>query len=271
MRKLNTLLKTCSVLSLGLLLSACQPEEKLADAPKLQNAANEKTVDATPASAPADTPQSTPVPEADTHKGDDPHAEHGHTAPKPADIDIDHVFDFAPDDHVVGSNDAKVKMIVYASVTCGHCGKWFTNDWPIVKANYIDTGKVQMAFREIPTPPQQVAIPGFVMANCAPEDQYMEMIVHQMKNQKATFEAINAGNGTKVFEELAAKAGMHSEAEIQACFNQPDHIPRIERASKRMAAAGMQGVPSIIINGDIFKPEDKSAAALSPVFDGLLK
>lgn len=267
MRKLNQFIRTCSVLSLGLVLTACGPEEKLEDAPAVTGAAAEKVSEATPASAPAEKPQVTPIPD----EAKDPHAEHGHDAPVPADIDIDHVFDFAPDDHLVGSPDAKVKMIVYASVTCGHCGKWFTNDWPTIKADYIDTDKVQMAFREIPTPPQQVAIPGFVIANCAPEDQYMDMIVHQMENQQATFEAINAGNGQKVFEDLAALAGMNSEAELQACFNQPGHIPRIERASKRMQAAGMSGVPGIIINGEIFKPEDKSASALAPVLNELLK
>jgi len=144
---------TLSILSLGLLISACTPDEKIEETPSTHKAATEKTAEATPASAPAEAPQLTPIP------AEDPHAEHGHEAPAPADIDIDHVFDFAPDDHLVGADSAKVKMIVYASVTCGHCGQWFTDDWPVIKANYIDTGKVQMAFREIPTPPQQVAIP----------------------------------------------------------------------------------------------------------------
>ncbi len=262
-------LRTCSVLSLGLLLSACGPEEKIDKTPESHNAAAEKSPEKILASASADTPQSTPIPASDPQK--DPHADHGHAAPDPAKIDIDHVFDFAPDDHLVGSDSAKVKMIVYASVTCGHCGKWFTNEWPSIKANYIDTGKVQMAFREIPTPPQDVSVPGFIFANCAPEDQYMDMIVYQMKSQKAIFEAINARNGQKVFEDLATRAGLKTKEDIEACFNEPDHIPRIERSSKRMAAAGMAGVPGIIINGDIFKPDDKSAAALTPVFDALLE
>ena len=43
----------------------------------------------------------------------------------------------APDDHVLGADIAPITMIMYASVTCGHCGRWFQDEWDAIK-NVID-------------------------------------------------------------------------------------------------------------------------------------
>ncbi len=263
MTKLKKSIAAASLLILGLCVSACTQEESAAKTSADQPASSSKTVEALPVSSPSDEGQS-----AQTAEGQDGKS---YSSATPAPAQIAHSFDFAPDDHMVGSPNAAVNMIVYASVTCGHCSHWFINDWPVLKAKYIDTGKVRMAFREIPTPPQQIAVAGFAIANCAPENQYMDIIVHQMENQKATFDALEAGNGQKVFEALAAKAGLNSEAEMQACFQKPEHIERINRSSQRLNAAGISGVPGILINGEVFEPKDKSAAALSETIDKLLK
>ena len=52
---------------------------------------------------------------------------------------------------------AKVTVVEYASVTCGHCAAWNEQVWPQFKAKYVDTNKVRFVFREFPTPPQDVA------------------------------------------------------------------------------------------------------------------
>ncbi len=61
-----------------------------------------------------------------------------------ADIDISTIRDM-----VLGSPDAPVTMIEYASFTCPHCRDFHANQWPQIKANYIDTGKVKFIFREV--------------------------------------------------------------------------------------------------------------------------
>lgn len=266
MTKLKRTLLTISALTLGMTLSACAQEasvtETVKDTVTSAQTAPQSTPDpqAAPVSAPADTPA-----------GQNQHQGHDHQMPDPNSVDIDHAFDFAPDDHLVGASDAPVTMIVYASVTCGHCGGWFTSEWPQIKSKYIDSGKVQMAFREIPTPPEGVSIPGFIIANCAPEDKYMDLIVHQMQNQKATFKSIEEGKGQAVLKSWTDMAGLKNEAEVEACFKNKAHLERLDRAGKRMTKAGMRGVPAIIIDGQVFAAEDKSAAALSAIIDPLLK
>ena len=55
-----------------------------------------------------------------------------------------------PDDRVLGSADAPVTVVEYASMTCPHCGKWETQVFPQVEKNWIDTGKIRFVFRDFP-------------------------------------------------------------------------------------------------------------------------
>ena len=76
----------------------------------------------------------------------------------------------------MGSADAPVTVVEYASITCPHCAAWSENVGPAFKARYVDTGLVRFVFRELPTAPGPVAIAGFLTARCAGEDQYFPMI-----------------------------------------------------------------------------------------------
>ena len=49
------------------------------------------------------------------------------------------IFVQSPEDHVLGSETAVQSMIVYASVTCPHCGGWFSEEWPKVKTCLLYT------------------------------------------------------------------------------------------------------------------------------------
>ena len=51
---------------------------------------------------------------------------------------------------VLGSPDATVTVIEYASLTCHACGNFHNYILPDLQKNYIDTGKIQFVFREYP-------------------------------------------------------------------------------------------------------------------------
>ncbi len=49
-----------------------------------------------------------------------------------------------------GNIDAKVKIIVYESLTCSHCANFHKNVYPSLKKDFIDTGKIYIEFRNFP-------------------------------------------------------------------------------------------------------------------------
>ncbi len=195
-----------------------------------------------------------------SHEGHD-HAEGQHppAAPLP---DIDYVFTESPDDRVIGAENAPVTIIAYASVTCPHCGHWFSVGWPKFKADHIDTGHVRFVMREFPTSPVNLARAGFAIIGCAPEDEYFIHLIDQMQSQDKVFKAMESQNLEPVYQAFAKKAGMATQDDMYACFGKKDVQDRINRAVMRAQAGGINSVPSFIMDGQFVKG-DNSAAGLS--------
>lgn len=200
-----------------------------------------------------------------THQGHD-HAghDHSHGAQHPQSLpDIDFILTEAPEDHVIGADNAPVTIISYASVMCPHCASWFTNEWPKLKAERIDTGQVRFVFREFPTSPVDYARAGFVIANCAPADQYFDNIVYQMQSQRFIVSAIQAGQARSLYDQLGQTAGLMTPEDMQACFDDPNAYERMTRAQLRAMHAGIRSVPGFIIQGEVFTG--------NPSYDGLVQ
>ena len=49
-----------------------------------------------------------------------------------------------------GNVDAKIQLIVYESLTCGHCANFHKNVYPDLKKDFIDKGLVKIEFRNFP-------------------------------------------------------------------------------------------------------------------------
>ena len=49
-----------------------------------------------------------------------------------------------------GNENAKVTIITYESLTCGHCADFHKNIYPELKKEFIDTGIVKIEFRHFP-------------------------------------------------------------------------------------------------------------------------
>lgn len=197
--------------------------------------------------------QSTPIPKQDSHGPDDGH-NHDHSQqtnvpPK----DVPFALSEAPDDHVMGSDKAPITMIVWASVTCGHCSDWFTNEWPTIKKELIEPGKVRFVFRELPTAPAQLAMVGFMMAQCAPEEDYFDIIEYQMENQKSIFAAAEKGEARAEYDKIGKLAGLETEEDINACLSDEEKLGHIHSNNERANGAQVKGVPAFYINGDTYK------------------
>lgn len=160
---------------------------------------------------------------------------------------------------------AKVTVVEYASVTCGHCAAWQEEVWPAFKAKYVDTNKVRYVFREFPTAPQAVAVAGFLIARCAGEGQYFEVIEEVMASQKEW----QAGTPpSQSLQRIASSAGLNDQ-QFRACVSDREAIAAMDQRIKAGLDAGVTGTPTFFVNG--VKIADSSLAALSAAIDPLLE
>lgn len=201
----------------------------------------------------------------------DEHAGHDHSAhaKAPAAPIVPGTFEEVDADHTLGSIDAPVTMMVFASVTCPHCAAWFEGDWPTLKRDYVDTGKVRVVFREFPTAPVQVAVAGFLLADCGGEDKYFDRIEWQMANQSRIIDQLKANKVQETFEEIGANAGL-SATETQTCLSTQARYDDLNAAVARARGAGLQAVPAMMLNGELWASKDTSASALSTAIDAKL-
>ena len=49
-----------------------------------------------------------------------------------------------------GNLDAKIKLIIFESLTCSHCANFHKNIYPNLKEDFIDKGHVSIEFRNFP-------------------------------------------------------------------------------------------------------------------------
>ncbi|MBW8303321.1 MAG: DsbA family protein [Brevundimonas sp.] len=152
---------------------------------------------------------------------------------------------------------AKVTVVEYASVTCHICAAWQEKNWEAFKTAYVDTNKVRYVFREIPTPPREVAIAGFLIARCAGEDKYFD-VVHEML---ATQEEMQLNPQATLFR-IGNGAGLSNER-IQQCITDEAGLKAAEDRAKTALSAGVEGTPTFFVNGvKVITPGSQSGTSM---------
>lgn len=166
----------------------------------------------------------------------------------------------------IGSPDAPVTLHEYSSLTCGHCANFHTETLPLIKKNYVDTGKVRIVFHDFPLEPNALA--AVALARCAGPERNVDFFDMLYQTQSNWY---NATNRLAALTALARFYGLSAE-DVNACLNNGELIQAIQNNRDRDSDTfGIQSTPSFILEGkkivgaltyDDFKDElDKALAA----------
>ncbi|WP_374275512.1 DsbA family protein [Brevundimonas sp.] len=168
-------------------------------------------------------------------------------------------------DMAIGAPEgAAVTVVEYASVTCGVCAAWNRDVMPAFKAKYVDTNQVRFVFRELPTPPQDVAAAGFLLARCAPEGEYFNVVDRIMRAQTDW----QAGTPPLTsLQQIAQGVGLNQE-QFQQCVTDEAALTALNQRVDQARADGVTGTPTFMVNGE--KVSDITLEGLSAAIDPLL-
>lgn len=146
----------------------------------------------------------------------------------------------------MGDPKAKVHMEEYASTTCSHCGRFNNEVFPGFKAKYIDTGKVHYTLHEFLTPPEAVAVAGFLTARCAGKDKYFAVVDALFHSQE---EMYRTGDARGTLLKVAQSAGM-SEDQFNKCVSdEAANTALAGRVEKAQREKGITSTPTFFFNG----------------------
>ncbi len=166
-------------------------------------------------------------------------------------------------DMALGSEDAKVTIVEYASMTCPHCAHFAETTFPELKTKYIDTGKVRFIFREFPFDPRAEA--GFMLARCA-GDNYFPMVDVLFKQQQSW---ASSDNVKDAMFQLSKLAGFTQES-FNACLTDQALLDQVRAVQKRGSDEfKVDSTPTFFINGKTYKGA-LSIEEMSAIIDPLV-
>jgi protein-disulfide isomerase len=148
-------------------------------------------------------------------------------------------------DLALGPVDAKVTVVEYASMTCGHCAHFTKDVWPDFKKKYVDTNKVRYVFREFPL--DNLAAAASMLARCTGNDKAFPLI--EVLFEKQNEWAFGEGNPVPRLFEIAKQAGFTQES-FDKCLTDQKLLDEITAARTRAGEVfGVSATPTFYVNG----------------------
>lgn len=164
----------------------------------------------------------------------------------------------------VGKADAKVTIVEYMSMTCPHCARFHNETYDAIKAKYVDSGQVRFVLREFPFDPRAAA--AFMLARCAPADQYFPMISMLFKQQE---QWAAAPNGRDALLQMSKLAGFTQES-FEACLTNQKLLDDVQATmQKGDKDFGVKATPTFFVNGKKYSGE-MSVDTMSALIDSML-
>ena len=150
---------------------------------------------------------------------------------------------------VEGDLNAKIKIIVYESLTCSHCANFHKDVYPELKNEFVDTGLVSIEFRNFPL--DMAAFNAAKIAHCK-NDGKSEILHFLYANQSKWVKGKDLSEFNQNLRDLIKEQNFNIN--FDKCLNNKemeDHIlsDRIEGVKEFQ----INSTPAIIINNEKFE------------------
>ncbi|HSQ68894.1 MAG TPA: DsbA family protein [Steroidobacteraceae bacterium] len=143
------------------------------------------------------------------------------------------------DFRVLGREDAPVTLIEFTDLQCPYCARFALQTFPQIKRDYVDTGKLRYASRDLPLGFHPFAKPAAVASRCAGEQgrywDYRESLFR-----------IQGRLGKEPYDELAERLGL-DRAAFSSCRADPRKLAAVEQEARVARAQGIAATPSFVL------------------------
>lgn len=169
-------------------------------------------------------------------------------------------------DFTLGSPDAPVKITEYASFTCSHCAAFHATTFKPLKAEFIDTGKVEFTLREVYF--DRYGLWAAMMARCGGDMRYFGITDILFETQQEWAGSEDPNVVVENIKKIGRTAGM-DDATLDACMKDGAMAEAmVARFEENMKADGVEGTPTLFINGT--KHANMDYAALKSLIEAEL-
>tara|TARA_Y100000590_G_scaffold183248_1_gene208797 strand:+ start:643 stop:1224 length:582 start_codon:yes stop_codon:yes gene_type:complete len=150
---------------------------------------------------------------------------------------------------VEGNKDAKIKLIIFESLTCSHCGTFHKNIYPSLKEDFIDKGYVNIEFKNFPL--DVAALNASKIAHCK-NDGSSDILHYLFKNQEQWIKGNSIEELNKSIRTFIEKSNF--KINFDECINDSsleDYV--LEDRIKGAKMYKIESTPTLIINEEKFE------------------
>jgi len=151
---------------------------------------------------------------------------------------------------IEGDSAARVWIIDASDFQCPYCADWQRNTHEALRAEYVRTGKVKVAFVNFPLEQHPNAMPAARAAMCAGVQGRFWPVHDALFETQERWAAMS--DAAPVFESIARTAGVRL-AEWRSCISSGAMDPLIIADRERAATAGVASTPTFIIAGQLIR------------------
>jgi protein-disulfide isomerase len=169
---------------------------------------------------------------------------------------------------IQGSPGAPVWVIEVSDFQCPFCKQWHDETYPVLRDEFVRTGKVRLAYVNYPLAQHQYAWPAAESAMCAgAQGKFWEM--HDaLFNTQSKWEALPAP--ASFFDSLAHAQGVDT-ARWRQCIQSGKMKSWIQADHDRAQSAGAESTPSFMIGDKLLVGAQPIAAIRSAIDSALAK
>lgn len=139
----------------------------------------------------------------------------------------------------LGDVNAPVTIVEISDYQCPYCKRFFDTTFPLIKKEYIDTGKLRLVFKDMPLGFHKNARKAAQAAHCAADQgKYWEMHDILFQNAKRLDER-NLPEYAKIIK--------LDKDKFLSCLNSKRHLATIDFDARQASQIGLTGTPSFII------------------------
>lgn len=165
----------------------------------------------------------------------------GANSPPQAKGPVDVSFEGAP---MQGKADAPVTIVEFSDYECPFCSRFYTDVYSQIKKEYIDTGKVRLAFRDFPLSFHPNAQKASEAARCVRDQKgdegYFKMHDLLFENQQT----LSVENEKKWARTLGVNG-----ATFDSCLDSGKHAKAVQDDLTYGQSIGISGTPTFYVNG----------------------
>ena len=167
---------------------------------------------------------------------------------------------------ILGSDKAKVWVIIFSDFQCPYCKAWHDQVDEVLRKDYVNTGKVRVAFMNFPLPMHKNAQPAADAAMCAAAQRKFWAFHDALFATQEQWAQLP--DPTAAFESAAQKAGVDLAAQ-RTCVAAKKARLLIGADTDRGMRAGVNSTPSFFI-GDTAVAGLMPAAEFTRIIDQML-